>query len=139
MDADADRNPGVSVAVARLEEIPRGRDGAGRVILAGKAGDEERDRLVADELVHDPVPAIDDARGRAPETREQLAELTRGSRSARPVEPRTSANSAEISTSAPPGCLCADLRHQVQSRRFNGDGLPPKTRIRMFPGLPNGA
>jgi hypothetical protein len=37
VDADADRNPGVSVAVARLEEIPRGRDGAGRVILAGKS------------------------------------------------------------------------------------------------------
>ena len=38
VDADADRNPGVPVAVARREEeIPRGRDGAGRVILAGKS------------------------------------------------------------------------------------------------------
>jgi hypothetical protein len=54
-------------------------------------------------------------------------------------EPRTSANMADISTSAPPGCLCADLMHQVQSLRFIGEGLPPKTQMIMLPGLPNGA
>jgi hypothetical protein len=58
--------------------------------------------------------------------------------SASVVEPRTSANMADISTSAPPGCLCADLMHQVQSLRFIGEGLPPKTRMIMLPGLPNG-
>ncbi len=62
-----------------------------------------------------------------------------GSCSASPVEPRTSAKSAEISTSAPPGCLCADFMHQVQSLRLSGDGLPPNTRMRKLPGLPNGA
>jgi hypothetical protein len=46
---------------------------------------------------------------------------------------------ADISTSAPPGCLCADLMHQVQSLRFIGEGLPPKTQMIMLPGLPNGA
>jgi hypothetical protein len=50
-----------------------------------------------------------------------------------------SANIAEISTSAPPGCLCADLMHHVQSLRFSGEGLPPNTRMRKLPGLPNGA
>jgi hypothetical protein len=62
-----------------------------------------------------------------------------GNCSASPVDPRMSANIAEISTSAPPGCLCADLMHHVQSLRFSGEGLPPNTRMRKLPGLPNGA
>jgi len=47
------------------------------VILAREARNEEGDCLVADELVHDPVPAVDGPRGRAPETRQKRAELAR--------------------------------------------------------------
>jgi hypothetical protein len=138
--ADAEREHRVAVAVAGLDQEVAGRAyRPGGVIAAGETRDEEGDGLVADELVHDPIPAIDDARGHAPEAREPLANSPGGICSASVVEPRTSANMADISTSAPPGCLCADLMHQVQSLGFIGEGLPPKTRMIMLPGLPNGA
>ena len=72
----ADRDPRLAVAVPGLhEKLARGLHSAGSVILAGEAWDEEGDRLVADELVHDPVPAVDDPRGGAPEAGQELPEL----------------------------------------------------------------
>jgi hypothetical protein len=56
----------------RLEELVRGGNCVGSVVLAGEAGNEERHGLVADELVHDPVPAIDDAGGCPVEACEEL-------------------------------------------------------------------
>ena len=140
MDADADRDPCLALAVASLnEKLARGLERAGSVVLAGNAWDEEGDRLIADEFVHDPVPTVDDACGCAQKRVSSCPNSLGGSCSASPVDPRMSANIAEISTSAPPGCLCADLMHHVQSLRFSGDGLPPNTRMRRLPGLPNGA
>jgi hypothetical protein len=110
--ADAEREHRVAVAVAGLDQEVAGRAYCpGGVIAAGEARDEEGDGLVADELVDDSIPAIDDAGGRAPEAREPLGDSPGGICSASVVEPRWSANMADISTSAPPGCLCADLMH----------------------------
>jgi len=77
--ADPDGNPGLAGSVACLgEEILRRVHGARGVIRSGEARDEERDRLVADELVDDSVPAVDHARGRPPVPRQELAELSGG-------------------------------------------------------------
>jgi hypothetical protein len=59
-----------------LEQVVRCRDRARRVILPGEPGNEERDGLVADELVDEPVPPIDDSRGLPVEPGEKLSELS---------------------------------------------------------------
>ena len=62
MHADPYGDPRLAVVVAgRRQQVAYGRDRPGGVVFAREAGDEERDRLVADELVHDPVPPVDDA------------------------------------------------------------------------------
>src|SRR5262249_17494211 len=59
--------------------------------------------------------------------------------SAIPVDPRTSANRTEISSSAPPGCRKTERVHHLHNRRFNGEGPYPITRITTPPGPRNGA
>jgi hypothetical protein len=60
-------------------------------------------------------------------------------RSANVVDPRTSANNSETSTSLPPGLLWIERMHDRQSRRFSGEGPIPKRRMMMPPGGPKGA
>src|SRR5204863_10019214 len=73
VDTRADRNPSARL----LEEAPCGCDRVGRMIATREAGDEERDRAVADELVDDPVAFVDDFGGSSVEAREQARELFR--------------------------------------------------------------
>ena len=70
----ATRVPSAS-AVSRMRT--RGVDRTSRMPLAREAGDEERDHLVSDELVDEPVPAVDHARRRPVEARDELRELLR--------------------------------------------------------------
>ena len=49
-----------------------------------------------------------------------------------------SAKSAEISSSAPPGCLWSDGMHHLQSRRLRGEGPRLMTLMSRLPGLPKG-
>jgi hypothetical protein len=58
VDADPHGSPGrLAAVVAGLAKyLARGPDGVRSVIVPSEAWDEERDDLVADELVDDPVP-----------------------------------------------------------------------------------
>ena len=60
-----------------LAELAGGVDRAVGVVLAREARHEQRDHLVADELVDDPVPLVDDPRRGAVEARDELRELVR--------------------------------------------------------------
>jgi hypothetical protein len=78
VDAHADRDPRArAVAAGLLDQVARGCDRGCRVLGTGKAGNEERDRCVADELVDDAVTLVDHVGGRAVETRKQARELLR--------------------------------------------------------------
>jgi hypothetical protein len=109
------------------------------MLLSGEAGDEEDHGLVSDELVDDPVPAVDDPRGSPVEAREQLPELARGrvlrdsGRAAHVHEQR-----AHLDLGAS-GVLVQTPEAKVQMRRLSGDGLFPKMRSTTLPGLPKGA
>jgi hypothetical protein len=89
--------------VARGDEQREGSlDRTRRMALAGQERDEHGDELVADELVDDAV-VVEDGRGCGRvELVEESAERGLPIRSARAVEPRTSANRNVPSISAPP-------------------------------------
>jgi hypothetical protein len=120
-------------------ELARGADRVGCMVVPREAGNEKRDSLVADELVDDPVPAVDDPRRRPVKRASSWPKSPGDVRSAMPVDPRTSTKSAVTSISAPPGCLWRCLMHAVQIRRFSGEGLLPNSRMTTLPGRPKGA
>src|SRR5919204_380212 len=66
--AERKRGP-VFVATNYAHQLARRGDRACRVVAPGESGDKERHDLVADELVHDPVPTIDRRGGKAVEPR----------------------------------------------------------------------
>jgi hypothetical protein len=79
MHGGAYGDPWVSVGAAgRLQELVCRVDRVGCVVGASESGDEERHSLVTDELVNDPVPAVDDIGRCAIEPRHQLRELFGG-------------------------------------------------------------
>jgi hypothetical protein len=109
------------------------------VIRACEPGDEECDGLVPHKLVDDPVPAIDHSGGRAVEAREQLAEfpgrrvLGETGRAAHVGEER---GDLDLGSS---GHLVRTANTPGAEPPFSDDGPPPKTRMRVLPGLPKGA
>jgi hypothetical protein len=79
VDTRPDLDPGIGRVVSGLgHESARGGNGLLRVVLASEHRDEERDHLVADELVHDPVLPVDDLGRGAVEAGDEPGELVRG-------------------------------------------------------------
>ena len=104
-----------------------------------KPGNEERDRLVADELVDDPVPGVDDSCSRPVEAGDQPRELLRLHVL---CERRRSANVREQQREPDlrASRLLVDRRkHARQSRRFSLDGPNPNGFRITLPGAFSGA
>ena len=90
------------------------------MVVPREAWDEQRHYFVTHERCrYDPITLVDRPRGCPVKPRHQLRQLLKlGIRSASRVEPRTSANSNEISTSAPPGILTRVRMQPRHTRRF---------------------
>jgi hypothetical protein len=83
-------------------------------VVRADGGHVERDDLVADELVDDPSMSITTRFAQSKKRFISVLNSIGRICSASVVDPRTSANSIEISTSAPPGCVRTNVSHTSQ-------------------------